>query len=123
MTTTGKKVLIVEDERPLSKALQLKFSKEGYIADVANDGEEALQMIETTKYDVVLLDLVMPKKDGFELLSDLNAKGIKVPVIVVSNLGQEEDIEKTKKFGVKGYLIKANSTLEDIVNTINKFLA
>ena len=120
---SAKKILIVEDELPLSKALTLKLGNQGFTTEAAYDGEEALEKLSKGKYDLVLLDLVMPKKDGFELLKDLKDKNIKVPVIVVSNLGQEEDINKTKDYGVKGYLIKANSTLEDIVLAINKFLS
>jgi DNA-binding response OmpR family regulator len=102
-----KKILIAEDELPLSKALQLKLSKQGYNVVPAYDGQEAFDKLSKEKFDLLLLDLVMPKKDGFELLKDLQANKIKVPVIVTSNLGQEEDVNKTKQYGVKGYLVKA----------------
>ena len=122
MTNKVKKVLIVEDEKPLSNVLQLKLNEEGMETQTAYDGEEAVRKIEANGYDLVLLDLILPVKDGFEVLKELQEKNIKVPIIVVSNLGQEEDIEKTRKLGVKGYLVKANSTLDDIVKVVKKFL-
>lgn len=117
----GKKILIVEDERPISKALELKLNNSGFEAMAAYDGLQALTKIETDKPDLVLLDLVMPNLDGFGLLNKLKEKNISVPVIVTSNLSQEEDINKAKSLGAIDYYVKSNTSLSAIVDLINKY--
>lgn len=117
-----KKILIAEDEVALAKAMQLKLIKSGYDVKIAVDGQEAMDMVKKNGYNLMLLDLIMPKKDGFVVLQEMQKNKISLPVIVVSNLGQEEDLKKAKNLGAKGYLIKANSTLEEIVKKINDYL-
>lgn len=115
-TDSGKKkVLIVEDERPLAHALELKLSHEGYDPTVALTGSEGLQKALSGDYAVVLLDLIMPELDGFSLLEQLQQKGITSPVIVLSNLGQEEDKAKAKSLGALDYFVKANTPILEIV--------
>lgn len=114
----GKKILIAEDEKALARALELKLTSAGFIISVAHDGEEALAKILAEKFDLVLLDLVMPKKDGFSVLENLKAKGNTTPVIVSSNLSQEEDFQKAKSLGAVDYFIKSDTPLSEIVNKI-----
>lgn len=121
-TTTKKVVLIVEDEKPLARALQLKLTAEGFSILLALDGEEGLQQIKEHEVDLVLLDLVMPKMDGFAFLTALKELGKKIPVIVASNLGQEQDVERAKVLGVKDYYIKSNISLAEIVTHIKKYI-
>ncbi|MBI4138529.1 response regulator [Candidatus Uhrbacteria bacterium] len=121
----SKTILVAEDDRFLLKALQAKLKRSGFNVIAATDGEEALAKYTEGTADLMLLDLVMPKKSGFEVLEDINKTGAKkrTPIIVLSNLGQESDIAHIKKLGVDTYLIKANYTLQQIIDLINKQLA
>jgi DNA-binding response OmpR family regulator len=115
---SGKKILIVEDEKPLAHALELKMTHEGYETTVASTGEEGLKEATTGKYDLILLDLILPGMDGFSILEQMKAKKAKTVVIVLSNLGQEEDRKRAQEFGVKNYLVKSNVPLADIVKVV-----
>jgi len=119
-----KKILIVEDDKFLSSAYRMKFKKTDFEVKVAMDGEEALRILALFTPDLILLDLVMPRKDGFALLEELrkNEKWAKIPVIVATNLEQKEDLEKAKGLGVTDYVIKSNSSIADIVAKINTVL-
>jgi DNA-binding response OmpR family regulator len=117
-----KKILVVEDEKPMAKAMQLKLQHNNFKADIAEDGEEAIKMIEGNGYDLVLLDLVLPKKDGFIVLEEMKKRKIKTPIIVSSNLSQEEDMEKAKKLGALDYFVKANVSLSEVVGHVKKAL-
>lgn len=118
-TSSGKKkILIVEDEKPLAHALELKMTHEGYETTVASTGKEGLEKASTGEYDLILLDLILPEVDGFAILEALKGKKLKPIVIVLSNLGQDEDRKKAEEFGVKGYLVKSNVPLADIVKVV-----
>jgi DNA-binding response OmpR family regulator len=112
---TGKKVLVVEDERPLAHALELKFSHEGYDVIIATDGAEALKLANETKFSVILLDLIMPNMDGFTFMEQLKKKS---PIIILSNLGQDEDKERAKELGAIGYFVKSNTPITEIIKTV-----
>lgn len=122
MAKKQKRILIVEDERAMAKALELKLSRSGYEAKAVFNGREALEALRSDGYALVLLDLVMPQMDGFAVLNQMKAEGIKTPVIVASNLSQEEDIKKAKSLGVKDYFVKSNTPISDVVKHINKVL-
>jgi DNA-binding response OmpR family regulator len=122
MSDAKKKILIVEDERPLAHALELKLTREGFECHSAFSGQEGVTESVSGKYDLILLDIIMPEVDGFMLLQELQAKHIKTPVIIVSNLGQQEDVEKAKALGAKEYFVKANSPLTDIVKKVKEEL-
>jgi DNA-binding response OmpR family regulator len=117
-TGPKKAILIIEDEKPLAHALELKVSHEGYETKVALSGNEGLKEALTGKYACILLDLIMPEMDGFALLEQMQGKKIKTPVIVLSNLGQEEDKVKAKGFGVLEYFVKANTPILEIVKRV-----
>ena len=117
-----KKILIVEDERPLSHALELKMTHEGYEVQTALSGAEGLRESLTGKYDLILLDLIMPEIDGFGVLQSLKDKGITAPVIVLSNLGQEEDKVRAKSLGAIDYFVKANTPILEIVKKVKSVL-
>ena len=110
-----KKILIVEDEKPMAHALELKLNNSGFEAKAVFNGEEALEILTKEKYDLVLLDLVMPKMDGFALLENLKKKKIKVSVIITSNLSQEEDETRAKSLGAKDFLVKSDTPIAEIV--------
>lgn len=119
----AKKVFIVEDDEFLRSLTVKRLEKEGYEVDIATDGDSALGKIKEAKPDIILLDLLLPGLSGFEVLKKIREDGpIKgTPVIVFSNLGQREDIEKAKALGVNDFLIKANFTLDDVVMKISSF--
>lgn len=115
----AKKVLIIEDEKPLAKALQLKLQKVGHSTYVARNGEEGLEAIAQQEFDVILLDLIMPGMDGFQVLERLKDLPKKPVVFVLSNLGQAEDEQRAKQLGAYKYLIKSDTSLASIVEEIN----
>jgi len=117
-----KKILVVEDEKPMAKALKLKLSDAGFEAEIAFDGEKALKVLESETFDLILLDLVMPNLDGFGLLAELKARAIKTPVIVTTNLGQEEDEKRARELGATDYLVKSDTPIVEIVDFVKKTL-
>ncbi len=118
------KVFIVEDETALLYALQAKLKIEGFDTEVADSAEGVVEKIRSFMPDVVLLDLLLPKGDGWQILKDLkNDKDLKkIPVIIVSNLGDSENKKKGKDMGAEDYIVKSNYDLKYIVNRIKKLL-
>lgn len=122
MAKNAKKILIAEDEKPMSKALEIKLGREGYDVKAAYNGQEAIDYLKKEKFDLVLLDLIMPKKDGFEVLTEIKNKKIKTSVIVLSNLGQEEDMDRAKSLGAKDFFVKSDTPIAEILEHIQKVL-
>ena len=116
----AKRILICEDEKPFIKALRHKLEGEGYEVLEATDGQLAVDVLKKESVDLILLDLMLPYKNGFEVLEEL--KGNLPAVIVMSNLGQKEDQDRVKRMGVEDYLIKAEVSLADVVKYVNKRL-
>jgi len=118
------KILVVEDETFLVKIYSVKLKKEGYDIQIAMDGEEAVKLSQTFKPDLILLDLILPKLNGFEALEQIRKKSAtkKTPVIVLSNLGQEEDIKRAESLGADDYLVKANFSIQDVVQKVKEVL-
>jgi DNA-binding response OmpR family regulator len=116
------RILIIEDERPLAHALELKLKAAGFDVAVATDGVAGVQKLKDEKFDLVFLDLIMPKMDGFTALEEIRKEGHSVKVVVLSNLGQGEDIEKARKLGASDYFVKADTPLATIVERANKIL-
>lgn len=118
------KVLIIEDDKFLSKIYASKLSKEGIEADFALDGEEGLQKMKAAKPKLILLDLIMPKMDGFAVLEEMKKDPAlkKIAVLVLSNLGQDEDIVRAKKLGAKDFLVKSDSSIQEVVTKIKSHL-
>jgi len=116
------RILIVEDEEPLREVLALKLNKAGMETEFASDGEQALYLLNKKTFDLILLDLMMPKKNGFMVLTDLRARNDKTPVIVLTILNQEEDIEKAKMLSAKDYYIKHQTYINDIVKKVKSNL-
>ncbi len=116
------KILVAEDDKFLSKILVSKLKKSGFGVELAENGEEALEKMKEDKPDLILLDIIMPEKNGFEVLEDMRKnKNLKnVPVIILSNLGQQSDIEKGKKLGVVDYWVKANFSLNEVIQKVKE---
>lgn len=117
-----KKILIVEDERPMAHALLLKLSSAGFDPSIASHGEEALSMLSKKIFGLILLDLIMPRKDGFAVLAELKKMENKTPIIVLTNLGQEEDASRVMRLGASDYVIKSETPIVDVVACVQKFL-
>lgn len=117
-----KKILIAEDDNFLQKMVTVSLQEEGFDVITANDGEQALQQLEKEKPDLMLLDILMPKLDGFAVLEKLKEQGNNVPIIVMSNLGQEEDVEKCKNLGAKDYCIKSDMEPGDLAKQVKKYM-
>ena len=115
-----KRILIVEDEKPLAQVLGNKLIHEGFETKIVFDGAQALLLLRQENFDLIILDLVMPETDGFSVLAKLKTLGIQTPVIVTSNLSQEEDINRAKALGAIGYFIKSDTTLIAVVEQIKK---
>lgn len=117
-------VLIVEDDQFLRDLMVTKFASEGFVVIQAVNGEEAIQKFKDGAPSVVLLDLVVSGMDGFEILRRLqnDKEAPKIPIIVLSNLSQEGDIERAKQLGAEEYLIKAHFTPTEIVEKVKELL-
>jgi CheY-like chemotaxis protein len=123
MTTENKKtILIAEDDEILLRALYLLLHEGEYTIASASDGETALKMTERLKPDLVLLDLLMPKMNGFDYLRSIKANPElkNIPVFILSNLGDKDDIEKAKALGAEDYFIKANTDLSTLLDKVKQ---
>ncbi|MGB0757363.1 MAG: response regulator transcription factor [Patescibacteria group bacterium] len=118
MPDLNKTILIAEDEVPMARALDLKLSSEGFTVHVAHNGEEAIELYKEHKPDLILLDLIMPKKDGFMVLDELKELGNTAPVLVASNLSQKVDQMKAEEKGAKEYYVKSDTPLVKIVEKV-----
>ena len=120
----SKKIVVVEDDQILLKALNIGLLSNDFEVLSAKDGEAGLDVVKKEKPDLVLLDLILPKMHGFEVLkalkSDKSTKNI--PVIILSNLGQDSDVEKGMDLGAKDYFVKASTDLSELAEKINKIL-
>ncbi len=112
----------MEDEKPMARALELKLNHSGFLATSVNDGQSGLDLLAKEKFDLILMDLMMPKLDGFAVLKALQAANNKIPILVLSNLSQEEDDAKVKALGAKDFFIKSNTSLTKLVDYIGKIL-
>jgi len=115
-----KKILIIEDDKFLRELIAQKLIKEDFEVSEAMDGEEGIKKIKEEKPDLILLDLILPGIDGFEVLSQMKKEPAlaPIPVIILSNLGQKDDVEKGLKMGAIDYLIKAHFTPGEIIDKI-----
>lgn len=119
----AKRILIAEDEKPIANAFGLKLRSAGFETTLVYDGESAISAARESQFDLILLDLVMPKKDGFNVLAELKKLKITTPVIVSSNLSQEEDIKRARELGARDYFIKSDTTLAQIVEKVKQAIA
>lgn len=125
MGNSKPKIVIIEDEEILTDVLSKKLEKEGYDVKTAPNGIIGLQIIDAEKPDLVLLDIVMPKMNGYEVLGVLNdtfGKDKMPPVIIISNSGQPVEIDKARDLGAKDFIVKAQFTPEEVLAKVNKFL-
>ncbi len=121
---TKKKILLAEDDKFISVAYRHGLEQAGFEVILASDGQQAMEKAKAVEPDLILLDIIMPIKNGFDVLEYLqaNAELKKIPVIILSNLGQEVDIKRGQSLGAVDYLIKANHSLEDVINKVKEHL-
>ncbi|MBI3120091.1 MAG: response regulator [Candidatus Kerfeldbacteria bacterium] len=119
------KILLIEDDTMLCGMYSAKFGREGYDVHTADNGSDGVRLAREIKPDIILLDIIMPKMDGFAALKELRKKEEtkNIPVILLTNLGQDKDIEKGKKLGADDYFIKANHTPAEIVEKVREMIA
>ncbi|MDD2697101.1 MAG: response regulator [Candidatus Pacebacteria bacterium] len=117
-----KKILLIEDEELMVTLLQRKLVQDGYEVSVAKNGEDGLRLMREMKPDLVLLDIIMPKKGGFEVMEEMQKdKDLKeIPVIVISNSGQPVEIDKAQKLGASDWLIKTEFDPQEVVDKVKK---
>lgn len=120
-----KTILLVEDDTFLSGMYVTKLSMEGYDVQLAADGEAGVREIKAVLPDMVLLDILLPKKDGFAVLKEIkqDAKTKHIPVIMLTNLGQKDDVDKGLALGAQDYLIKAHFMPSEVVEKVKKYLS
>jgi len=118
------KILLIEDEEVISELLQKKIAMEGYDISVAEDGEEGLKMMKENKPDLILLDIIMPKMGGFDVMEEMQRdKELKeIPIIIISNSGQPVEIDRAKELGVKDFLIKTEFDPQEVIDKIKRQL-
>lgn len=116
------KILIIEDEEIISELLQKKLEQEGYETTRAGDGAEGLEKMRAIKPDLILLDIIMPKKGGFEVMEEMikNKELKSIPVIVISNSGQPVELDRAKKLGAADWLIKTEFDPQEVIKKVKK---
>jgi len=118
-----KKLLIAEDEAILRNVLVDRFSEDGWDVTAVENGDEALDKITAYTFDLILLDIIMPVKDGLEVLKELSDSSAKdTPVIVLTNLGTDEDKKAVEELGAKGYFIKSQQTIDELIKKVNSYV-
>lgn len=119
-----KKILVVEDDRSLQNALVEVLGQEGFATVSALDGEEALAKVSSEKPDLVLLDIILPKKDGYEVLAEMkkNAATKDVPVFILTNLEEVDNVQKALDLGATTFMIKSDFSLKDVVQKVRESL-
>jgi len=119
-----KKVMLVEDDRFLSSLIKARLEKDGFEVLQAFDGDQAIEVLNGSRPNLVILDLIMPKTNGFEVLKTISlTPGLdQIPVIIVSNLAQDSDIEKARELGAKEYFVKVKISIDDLVEKIKSLV-
>ncbi len=116
-----KKILIIEDDQSIRKMLENKLNSSGFKAILAVDGEEAIRLFKSEKPSLAIVDLIIPRKSGFEVIEEIRIKlKSEIPLIVLSNLDQPQDRETAMRLGVNEYIVKSNISLRDLMISINK---
>lgn len=118
----AKKILLIEDEEIIISLLEKKLLQEGYEVSVARDGEEGLELMKESKPDIVLLDIIMPKLSGFEVMEKMNEdpRLKKIPVVIISNSGQPVEISRARELGAKDWLIKTEFNPQEVLEKVKK---
>jgi two-component system phosphate regulon response regulator PhoB len=119
-----KLVMIIEDDRFLSSLVRARLEKDGFKVQQAFDGEEAIAILKETKPDLVVLDLIMPRVTGFEVLEaiSISPELNRTPIVILSNLAQDSDVQKAKSLGAVEYFVKVRVSIDDVVSKVMSIL-
>lgn len=116
------KILIAEDEEFIANLYKVNLEKHGVEAEVAGDGQAAIDALDRERPDLLLLDLLMPDKDGFQVLEHIMSKGYELPVVILTNLSQEIDKQKCQEMGAKDFFVKSDLSVEELWERISAYL-
>ncbi|OHA02893.1 MAG: hypothetical protein A3J58_02335 [Candidatus Sungbacteria bacterium RIFCSPHIGHO2_02_FULL_52_23] len=116
------KILIIDDDPFIADMYVLKFKDEQFEIETARNGKDGLKKIDEYKPDVILLDVVMPDMDGFQVLEEIRKKNVPQKIILLTNLGQKEDVERGLALGASDYVVKAHFTPSEVVERVRKLL-
>lgn len=124
MADAKKNIMIIEDDRFLSSLIKARLEKNDFATTQAFDGEEAMKLLRQERPNLIVLDLIMPKVTGFEILEaiSLDPQLSKVPVVILSNLAQDSDIQKAKSLGAIEYLVKIRVSIDELINKIKSIV-
>lgn len=124
MSNKEKHIVLIEDDEYINRAYSSGLTRAGFVVHEAFDGEEGLKLLEHQKPDLVVLDLIMPIMTGFDVLQALQKKKLlpNTPIIVLSNLGQDEDIKQAKELGATDYLVKSNFSMNEVIEKIKQHI-
>ncbi len=124
MTNTGKRILLVEDDRFLRRACEASLRQRGFTVTTAADGEEGLRLVKSDRPDLILLDILMPKLSGLDVLRALRGdeatRGL--AVVILSNSSREQDVLEVTKLGISGYFVKSNLSLQELGDKVDRIL-
>lgn len=125
MNEQKKTILVIEDDEHIAKVYEMKFVKEGYDVTLALSGEEGMEKVPKSKPDLIILDIMLPNKDGFFVLEELkkNADFSSIPVLAISNLGQQKDQERALALGAREYLVKVEYSMQEIIDRVKTNLS
>jgi len=119
----AKKILLIEDEPSLANALKLKLFSTGYEVEIAENGKIGLEKMKSNTYDLVLLDLILPEVDGFQVLEEVRSWPSHAPIVVLSNLSQDEDKQRVRDLGAIDFFVKSDIELFKLVGYIDNFFS
>lgn len=124
MDAHKKKILIIEDDEHVSKVYEMKFTKEGYETVFVVSGEDAVEKVTAERPNLIILDLMIPKKDGFAILEEIkkNPSVSKIPVLVLSNLGGKADQDRAMALGANEYMVKVNYSMQEVIDRAKSYL-
>jgi DNA-binding response OmpR family regulator len=124
MKNEKKFVVIIEDDAMISSMYKTKLDASGFEVMISDNGADGLELVKKEKPDIILLDIILPQLDGFSVLEAIKAdeKTKKIPVLILTNLGTEEDIDKGKKLGALDYIVKANLTPAEVIDKVNQYI-
>ena len=117
---SSKKVMVIEDDKFLSSLIKTRLEKEGFTVVQAFDGEEASNLLRQDTPNLIVMDLIMPKMNGFEVLQTISVTPelAKIPVVILSNLAQDSDVEKARALGAREYFVKVKISIDDLLEKI-----
>lgn len=117
-----KKILVAEDDTFLSTLLKNRLVRDGFDVTVVSRGDEVVPTLKKQKTDLILLDIILPGRIGYDIIDDLEEAKIKTPFMIISNLAQDEDVQRAKKAGAVDYFVKAHVAIDDLVKRVSSFL-